>query len=455
MNDRTEGFRKTIAAFISERHTDALKKADGKEKDPSALAARYDYDTWLADAARRVSQIHAATHVLKATHPDAKGSSLYIPPSNLPSQPEVASHVLGETFSEDIVGNAAALDVYKFLKIEHDGKRLLDWLQNEDPDLRAALAIDPDVATAHMTAFRSLIRKSEAFASHSNAKQVYWCVGQNPTDNSHYHLLQPMFPSSLLHAVHQKIQYGRFDPSMVEARKARRENRPAGRIIPEHRQLATRKLGGTKPQNISQLNSDRGGVNYLLASLPPSWNQDHPRRFLHIDSAIPRIIHFDDVKKQLDVLLSHLQSYEQRRHPEQQKRKRLEQRLGATLAAFGAATSLLFEPGWTRQPECKLPLAEKLWLDPGRAVLPVRQEEDARADDEAFLLEFGKQDWPDEIASRFAEWLNQWLRERGMPMGDVELRHWARQAIIASTSWPHPVRRDLPEKRSWASEARQ
>ena len=35
--------------------------------------------------------------------------------------------------------------------------------------------------------------------------------------------------------------------------------------------LAVQELGGTKPQNISQLNSERRGDNYLLASLPPVW----------------------------------------------------------------------------------------------------------------------------------------------------------------------------------------
>ena len=38
--------------------------------------------------------------------------------------------------------------------------------------------------------------------------------------------------------------------------------------------LAIVQLGGSKPQNISQLTSRQGGRNYLLPSLPPKISQD-------------------------------------------------------------------------------------------------------------------------------------------------------------------------------------
>ena len=76
---RSEAFRSAIAAFIDERREAKLK---GKEPDTDAVS-KYDYGAWLADAARRVSQIQAVTHVLKATHPDARGSSLHVRPKQL------------------------------------------------------------------------------------------------------------------------------------------------------------------------------------------------------------------------------------------------------------------------------------------------------------------------------------------------------------------------------------
>src|SRR5690554_2055599 len=138
LTDRAQAFRQAIIAFIDERRDAKLK---GNNTDIET-AAKYEYTTWLADAARRVSQIQAVTHVLKATHPDARGSSLHLAPNNLPQHREIGSHLLGDTFAEDIVGNAAALDVFKFLKTEVEGKRLFDWMQAADTDLQTAISAD-------------------------------------------------------------------------------------------------------------------------------------------------------------------------------------------------------------------------------------------------------------------------------------------------------------------------
>lgn len=453
MNPRARNFREAIASFIAERREAKLK--DDAITD-AAKAGKYDYDVWLADAARRISQIQAVTHVLKATHPDAKGSSLLLRPAELPQRAELGSHALGEDFIEDVVGNAAALDVYKLLKLEVEGQRLIDWLQQDDPDLLAALSDDPVTARAHAAAFCALQRPADTYASHAHAKQLYWCVGEDACDDRHYHLLQPLFPSSLMQAVHAATQYGRFDEAVIEARDARRNKKPSDTLIPEYRGLAVRKLGGTKPQNISQLNSERGGVNYLLASLPPQWAQHLPHSLLQLDTVFARLLHFEDVNEQRQALAEHLRSYRRRRMEEDKKRRRLERRLGATLAAFGAANRASLPLGWTRDDACRLPLCEQLWLDPERVELPSRdetQDPEGHAADEAFKAAWKLQDWPDEIAERFAEWLNGWLRDRhGLPMGDTELRHFARQALV-DADWPNPIRRDLPSKRDWHKEA--
>ena len=88
MNEKSEPasrsslFRAAIAGFIEARREAKLK---GKDDDANT-ASKYNYATWLADAARRVNQIQAVTHVLKATHPDARGSSLHVAPTNLPQR---------------------------------------------------------------------------------------------------------------------------------------------------------------------------------------------------------------------------------------------------------------------------------------------------------------------------------------------------------------------------------
>lgn len=445
MNQRAQRFRQAIADFIAARK-------EAKSKGDAASAAKYEYANWLADAARRVGQLQAATHVSKATHPDAQGSSLFVPATDLPARVELGSHALGTGFTEDVVGNAAALDVYKLLKVEVDDRRLLDWMQTGDADLLAALSNDPATAQALRDAFCGLMQPKGAFVSHTLAKQVYWCHGEDACDDAHYHLLQPMFPSSLMHAVHACVHHSLFDESI---RQARKEDKPRPGPIPEYRQLAARKLGGAKPQNISQLNSERGGVNYLLASLPPQWTQQSPRKLLQLDTVFRRLLYFEDMRKQLEAFAAHLASYQRRRMEEDRRRRQLERDLSATLAAFGAACRTSCTPGWTRDTACDLPLCEQLWLDPQRVELPSRDEEgdqEGHAADEAFKAAWEAQDWPDEVAERFAEWLNAWLRENhNFPMGDAELRHFSRLAII-DAAWPNPMRRDLPPKRDWHKE---
>lgn len=430
---RSATFRRAIAAFIQERREAKLK---GTNDDRTA--AKYEYTTWLADAARRVGQIQAVTHVLKATHPDARGSSLYATPSELPQHAEIGTHSLGDSHADDIVSRtAAALDVYKFLKQEVEGQRLLDWLQQDDADLLAALHDDPATALEWAGAFRRLIRDQDAFVSHSLAKQVYWCASGEPTDDAGFHLLQPLFSSSLAHAVHQDIQDARFGEANKAARQARRDKAAHGGPYRDYRHLVARKQGGSNPQNVSQLTSERGGVNYLLGSLPLSWDRERPRQFLYIDSAMPRFGRYEGVRELIEKLCRLLECDPKRTMETRARRETIEQALGQSLAAFGLGSRQWFEPGWTRDNNCRLPLCEQIWLDPERAELPVREE---HHDDQAFLEAYEWKDWPDEVAHRFGNWLNGILQTRGLPVGDVEHAHWAKQAII-DAEWPAPIQR--------------
>ncbi len=432
---RSEGFRSAITAFIEARREAKLKgKEDGADATP-----KYDYETWLADAARRVSQIQAVTHVLKATHPDARGSSLHTPPSSLHQHQEVGTHTLGPVFAEDVVGNAAALDVFKFLKVEFEGRRLLDWMQAGDADLRQALHRDANTAKGWMQAFCGLVRTEAKLTSHELAKQLYWCIGEDPVKDDQYHLLQPLLSSSLSHAVHEEITDARFGEVNKAARQARRDNEPFDGIYRDYKQLAVRKLGGTKPQNISQLNSERGGMNYLLASLPPHWDRERSQNLLNTDSAMERFAHFEDTPQLMKALTDFLMTDPDRVMKTRSIREQHEQDLGAQLALFAASVQALHEPGWTRDASCRLPLCEQLWLDPDRTDLPVRP--DHQAEDEAFNAAYTFGSWADEVAERFANWVNKRLLDAGLTtVGDAEFKHWAKQAILEA-DWPVPMQR--------------
>jgi len=440
-SERRQWFRQAIAAFIDERRDAKLKGAEGEAA--AQTAAKYEYAVWLADAARRVAQIQAVTHVLKATHPDARGSSLYVPPESLPTRAEVGTHSLAGEYAEDIVGNAAALDVYKFLKREVDGRRLMDWLQEDDADLIAALHDDEVIARGWCDAFKTLTRPSGVPVSHAMAKQVYWSVSGEPCDDADYHMLQPLFSSTLAHAVHAEINDARFGDANKAARHARRDKAAHETPYRDYRNLVIRKLGGTKPQNISQLNSERGGVNYLLASLPPRWDQNLPRKFLHIDSALQHFRRYEDANDLINALLTLLKSSPTPTMETRLQRERIERSLGQAFAAFGVMIRERFPAGWTRDANCHLPLCEQCWLDPERVELPPRA--DQQDEDLAFSAAYEWKDWPDEVASRFGTWLNNILLDADIPVGDAEHAHWARQAIVDAVEWPGSMRRQASD----------
>lgn len=436
LSPRASNFRQAISSFIANRRETKLQ---GLSAEKAAEAeAKYEYHAWIADAARRVSQIQTVTHVLKASHPDARGSSLHVAPNMLPARAEIGTHNLAHSYEDDIVGNAAALDVYKFLKIEVEGKRLLDWLRQDDADLLAAFHADSELTQEWAQAFKGLERMSESLNSHTMAKQIYWCVNSEPRKDENFHLLQTLFPSSLLHAVHSQLNDARFGELNKEARQAYYSKEPHAGIYRNYNNLSVRKLGGTKPQNISQLNSERGGVNYLLSSCPPIWNGSNKKSYLGIESALNRFRHFEDANLLVKKLITFLKNDPEKTMETRQKRELIEQALGRALADFGCAIRNGYDPGWTRNAECNLPLHQKVWLDTDRTELPLHP--DFETEDREFQQALERNDWPNQVATDFALWLNAILRKEDLPVGDTELKHWAKQAIV-DAEWPVTIKR--------------
>lgn len=434
-SERTTTFRTAIATYIEERRT--AKSKGGKA--PAANEAKYEYHAWLADAVSRAKHLQSVTHVVKATHPSAKGNNVYLKPTDLLNHPEIGTHSLGEDFVEDTaVDNARHLDVFSFLKQIVDGRRLLDWIRDDDPDLRQALHEDATVARAWMAEFQALVRTHEPPRSHPLAKQMYWCVHDEPVDDGSFHLLQPLFASSLEQAVHTEVAAALWEEPNKSARKAKRDNTPLDDIYREYRGVVVRKLGGSNEQNVSQLNSERRGINYLLASQPPHWKaKKEMRSLLGVESAMDRFTHFGPVRSLVRHLAQFLLSDPPRTTETRKNRECIEQAIGEELPVFAATVRASYEAGWTRDERCHLQQHEKLWLDPDRTELPIREGHEE--EDQKFIDDYHLADWPSEVASRFGSWLTARLVEAGLKTaGDPEFQHFARQAIV-DAQWPVPM----------------
>ena len=438
MNDAPPTFsnyQEAIHAFLQERLHAKLEKLkadeDGKRTE---LIAQHQPAAWLDDAARRVQQIQAVTHSLKPIHPDARGTNLYVEPRTLPPLAELGSHALGERFVGDVVGNAAALDVYKMLKLEVNGRSLLTALLAQDADALAALHTDPAQAQALRDAFVSLTQpRAEGPSSHTLAKQLYWLTGTDACDDAHYTLLAPLYATSLAHAVHAQVQEDRFGEANKAARQARRERKVHDGVFHDYPGLAVQNMGGTKPQNISQLNSERRGMNYLLSSLPPKWKVNAQRFPTHADSVFTR--YFDSrplVRQTVKTLRRYLESNPNPVKDTRDHRKELVDVLVDEMVNMAAELQHALPPGWTLDDPrfSALNEDEQTWLDALRAELP--EEDD-------FANRWLAMEWPDAIGTRFGNWLNARL-EGKLSFSDIEFRAWKKELLTDEDGFSQQLR---------------
>lgn len=418
---RVTELRAVIVGFLTARCRDKLDAIKDDANNPDAAAQQrsklhqqFTPATWLEDAARRAGQIQAATHTLKPVHPDAKGTNLYCPPSTLTPLNVVGSHCLGDDSAGDVVGNAAALDVYKFLKQPHEGKTLLALAIAGDADLAAALSDDPAKAQDWMQAFAALAQPRGRVASHTLAKQLYWQVGDDAQDDASYQLLSPLYASSLAHRVFERLQDDRFSEEAKATREARKANVFSERPVHEYPNLAVQQLGGTKPQNVSQLNSERRGNNSLLASLPPVWKAQELKPLHNTGTMFPAYSRRPLVRQRVKELLAFLKTDPSKNRETRNKRTAWVSELIDEFLQFTAEFNEL-EPGWSQDSACQLSDTESRWLDP-----------DGVAARDAALGRAPPTDTDERIGSAFANWLNGQLKPP-LPVGDPEFIEWRRE----------------------------
>jgi CRISPR-associated protein Csy1 len=274
--ERVEALSAFIAEYIAGRRQTKLEAFDKEaakrsDEDSATLAAerrelelRYEPKAWLTDAAKRAGQINLVTHAAKFTHGDSKSSSIY---SEAVAQEGYLSTAALSGLEPDAVGNAAALDVAKLLQTRVEGgDSLLASLKRGDRAALAAFTDDANQLNEWIAGFSRALTSGEP-ASHKLAKQGYFPVGEN------YHLLSPLFATSLVHAMHQKMIAFRFGDDVKAIWKARREKTWHPTPLTLFPDSAEIHFGGTKPQNISYLNSVRGGRSWLLSCQPPQWKK--------------------------------------------------------------------------------------------------------------------------------------------------------------------------------------
>jgi CRISPR-associated protein Csy1 len=398
--------KKLITDFLNERLQKKLSESKSKA-DISLITNAYQFEIWLTDAAKRVHQIQIVTHANKFMNSAIKGTNIYLPLKPfLRINKWVSTQTLQER-KEDAVGNPSVLVLYKFLQLTLNNQTLLSRIMNNDIALKNVIPGTDSQKEEWLNAFKSITHTKTRVATHSLAKQIYF-----PVEDS-YHILAPLFPTSLANMVFEKIKM-QFSSATKMARKARKQKLPHSQGYKEYFNLVIQKFGGSKPQNISELNSSRGGKCYLLPSLPPTWKNNTLKPPFNTKTIL------NIFKPQVRSLIEKHHAYLTNIHTNDcsilQTREELVARVCDQFLFFAAKIQSL-PGGWSLDSACQLPTHQKLWLDPDRVEIEPEWQHQRQITD-----------WQSEVTHEFTNWLNnilnQALKTKYIIVDDSEYLEW-------------------------------
>lgn len=266
-----------IEAFFAERKEGWLKKntkASMSDNEMRQLQqecdAIFSLPQWLPNAAKRAGQISLSTHPCTFSHPSSrKNKNGYVTAilANSAWKNEGFLRTGNVIVQTDALGNAAALDVYKFLTLElQDSKTLLAHIEDETALAKELLSHGNEHYQVLRDGFLEMIGVDNTVVTSSKIKQVYFPVW---LEDSEYHLLSPLTPSGLVFELRKRIDAIRFSEQTKALRDLKHKGEFSDIGYQEIYGLTTIGYGRTKPQNISVLNNQNAGKAHLLPSLPP------------------------------------------------------------------------------------------------------------------------------------------------------------------------------------------
>lgn len=429
MNDEVEGvqnsepasIRELIEQYIQGRLNEKLEKLkadDTAERDK--LLEKYEIETWLEDASLRISQLRLATHTPKQHNPDSKASAMFY------SNTEKTHHYVGSQdikLDADVIGNAAVLDVFKMLRLSFQGKSLLERLLNADQEFISALSMKSETAQLRYERFLAFSQLPTELNAGRFSKQVLF-----PVKDDEYHTLVILYPSSLIHRVYQQLSHDRFSNESKALREARFKKIHHAHESREYPNLLVQNFGGSKPQNISQLNSDRRGSMWLLPSIPPTWKGQQIELPKRGSVFTGYLTNRKDIKPLLHKIVTLYRKEDRRNNIEfRAQRDDLVAKLVDCIIDMSFELQQSALSGWTLKSGYSL--AESYWLDYGyREELFDKEDAKELTEEEAeWLQAYRERDWHTEVGYNFGKWLNEILKKKGkiVDLDDHEARAWS------------------------------
>jgi len=292
----------------------------------------------------------------------------------------------------------------------------------DDTSALAVLAENEQQLAEWVNGFKQVLSTSNP-ASHKLAKQIYF-----PLDESQYHLLSPLFATSLAQALHKRLTDSRFSEEAKEINAAVKAGTWHSQPKTIFLQTAIQNFGGTKPQNISYLNSARGGKVRLLSCAAPVWQSvNRPplqhKTIFHAYSEFSRLAR--PTTERLKRYLLNVYSKENNQEIRQKRLSYVDEIIDI-LFNYVAGVQQPDFARWSEDQSCELKRSQQLWLD------PLRSKTD---DDFRFEREMG--DWKKEVARDFGYWLSRQLSYQPgavakniLNMAETERRYFSTAALF-------------------------
>ncbi|CED57552.1 CRISPR-associated protein, Csy1 [Aliivibrio wodanis] len=382
-------------------------------EEAAPIKALFVAEVWLSDAAKRAKQTSLATHAAKFTHSDAKASSMLVTEQLNDSNYLVTASLNKKAI--DAVGNAAALDVARLLKLECDGESLITQLQQGHINALCSFAKDENQLQEWKGGFEQALGDTK-LSSHTLSKQLYFPLIGEDKVSVEYHLLCPLFSSSLAHELYHEVRRTRYGDSK-EIRDARKSGKYHEKLDERFLNLAVQNFGGSKPQNISQLNNERHGETFLLNCAPPNWKYIASPP-ISSSSLFGRELSFKTATLicEFRLFLENLREDEKNVHIRRQRDNAYLLPIIDTVLNHVAVIQMMKDhAGWSNSDECKMKPNHALWLDVYNS-------------DETFQKNREKGDWLTLIATDFANWLTHKLKSNKEKyiLGDIEHAYFSK-----------------------------
>ncbi len=257
-----------IEKFFEERKEGWLKKKTSSlTEDQMSEKIReceeiFLLENWLPNAAKRAGQMSIVTHHGKFSHPSSKITPII---SNAKERLDGYLRSGNVHTERDALGNAAAMDVYKFLTLTmQDSRTLIDHILEDSPLAISLLTINSmDYQTLKRYFLEMISPQIKEVTTDSRVKQVYFPVRDG------YHQLSILSNAGLISVLKERIKHLLYSDEIKELREKKRKKEYSDQEYLEIYDLTVIGYGGTKPQNISVLNNSNSGKFYLLPSWPP------------------------------------------------------------------------------------------------------------------------------------------------------------------------------------------